>query len=87
MPRKKSVAKALRQSQKRYLINKNRKRKIKIVVKKFKDLVREKKIEEAKKTLSLVYKEIDKAAKRFWHKNKAARLKSRFARLLQKNIV
>ncbi|GIW65102.1 MAG: 30S ribosomal protein S20 [Candidatus Parcubacteria bacterium] len=86
MPRKKSVAKSLRQSKKRYLINKSRKHKIKLAIKTLKQYLKEKKVEEAKKSLSMVYKQIDKAAKRFWHKNKAARLKSRFAKLLSKNI-
>lgn len=87
MPRKETVARALRRSQRRYLINKSRKHKIKLVVKKFKRLLSGKKYDEAKQNLALVYKEIDKAAKKFWHKNKAARLKSRLTKLLVKNIV
>lgn len=87
MPRKKSALRALRKSKKRYLINKIRKHKIKLIVKKFKRFLVEKKYDEAKQSLALVYKEIDKAAKRFWHKNKAARLKSRLTRLLNKSVV
>jgi ribosomal protein S20 len=86
MPKKKSVAKALRKSKRRYLINKSRKHKLRLAIKTLKQFLKDKNIEEARKSLSTVYKQIDKAAKRFWHKNKAARLKSKFAKLLSKNI-
>lgn len=87
MPRTKSALRALRKNKRRRLLNKSRKHKIKLVVKKFKRLLDDKKYDEAKQNIALVYKEIDKAAKSFWHKNKASRLKSRLTRLLNKNII
>jgi ribosomal protein S20 len=86
MPKVKSAKKALRKSKRNWLINERRRRKIKAAVKNFLKTLKEGKKEEAKGALSLVYKEIDKAAKRFIHKNKAARLKSKYAELLKKTL-
>jgi len=80
---KKSAKKELRKSLKRRERNLLRKEKIKNTVKELKRLLEKNKIEEAKNQLSLVYKAIDKAAKRnVIHKNKAARLKSKYAKLI-----
>lgn len=85
MPRIKSAKKALRQNIKRRKVNVKRKTELKTVIKKYKKLIAEKKIEEAKKLLSEVYKKLDKSAKvNLIKKNKAGRLKSRLAKKLTK---
>jgi small subunit ribosomal protein S20 len=82
---KKSAQKELRKSLKRRERNLKRKEAIKKAVKEFKKLLEENKFEEAKRQLNLVYKALDKAAKtNVIHKNKAARLKSKYAKLLVK---
>ncbi len=54
-------------------------------VKTFRKFIAEKKNEEAKKHLPLVYKALDKAVKTgVIKKNKSSRLKSRLARLIRK---
>lgn len=83
--RKKSGLKELRKSLKRRERNLKRKENIKKEIKKFKKLLEEKKFDEAKNELSLLFKAIDKAAKtNVIHKNKAARLKSKYSLLLNK---
>lgn len=58
-----------------------RKKRLKSAVKKYRKLLAEKKIEEARAELSRVYQVIDKMAKvRFIKKMKANRMKSRLAR-------
>ncbi|MCD6528585.1 30S ribosomal protein S20 [bacterium] len=85
MPVSKSAKKALRQNIRRRAINLRRKRKMKELIKKFEKLILENKKEEAKKLLPLVYKAIDKAAKRkVIKKNTASRKKSRLAKLINK---
>ena len=86
MPKTKSAKKALRKSKRRWLINERRRRKIKITVNNFLKALKEKSKELAEKNLNLVYKEIDKASKTFLHKNKAARLKSKYAKLFNKTF-
>jgi len=76
----KSAKKALRQSERRRLRNLIYKNKIKKLLKKIRNLISEKKVEEAKKLLPQVYKILDKAAKvGVIKKNTAARKKSRIA--------
>lgn len=83
MPRTRGAKKALRQNIRRRLINLRRQAEMKTVVKNFKKLLAEKKIDEAKNYLPQVYKKLDKLAKvGFIKKNKAARLKSRLSRKL-----
>ncbi|HEY4520467.1 MAG TPA: 30S ribosomal protein S20 [Candidatus Paceibacterota bacterium] len=83
MPITKSAEKALRQSSRRRVRNLKRIRTYKDTFKKFKKLVAAKQSSEAVKMLPLVYKAVDKAAKTgVIKKNKAARLKSKTARLL-----
>jgi small subunit ribosomal protein S20 len=85
MPITKSAKKALRQNIKRRQRNLRRKSKIKELQKEFKNLLLEKKVEEAKKLLPSLYKAIDKAAKAGTiKKNTASRKKSRLAKSLQK---
>lgn len=81
----KSAKKALRQSLKRRVKNSNQKKGIKDLIKKVKNLVSQKKTEEAKKLLPKVYKILDKAAKTgLIKKNTAARKKSRITKLISR---
>jgi small subunit ribosomal protein S20 len=83
MPKTKSAKKALRQNIRRRARNLERKKKLRETLKKFKKLVAEKKIDEAKSYLPQVYKVLDKMAKvNFIKKGKADRLKSRLAKKL-----
>ena len=81
----KSAKKALRQSQKRRIINIKKKNKIKNLIKQVRCLALQKKTEEAKKLLPQLYKALDKAAKtELIKKNTAARKKSRITKLINK---
>ncbi len=83
MPLRRSGIKALRVNKKNHLRNLRVKTELKKTLKKFQALAAQKDSPEAKSTLQLVYKKIDKAAKRnLLHKNTAARLKSRFSKLV-----
>jgi small subunit ribosomal protein S20 len=81
---KRSLKKSLRRRQR----NIARKELLKKTEKQFQKLLTNANIEEAKKTLSILYKLLDKAAKtNLIKKNKAARDKSRLAKqLLQKQL-
>lgn len=82
----KSAKKALRQSQKRKTINVRKREKIKILIKEARNLVSQKKAEEAKKLLPQLYKLLDKAAKTgLIKKNAASRKKSRIAKAISKS--
>ena len=75
-----SVKKRERQNKKRRLHNLKYKKWIKSLMKKIKKSVD---IKEKKELLNRLYEALDKAAKRnIIHKNKAARLKSKYARLV-----
>lgn len=85
MPITKSAKKALRQNIKRRERNLIKKESYKKAIKEYKKLIANKKIDEAKQKLNLVYKLLDKTAKtNVIHKNKASRLKSRLSLLLKK---
>lgn len=85
MPNTKSAEKALRQNKRRRAENLAKTRALKNVLKDYRKLAAEKKIQEAAKQLSLVYKKLDKAAKaNLIKKNTAARLKSRLTKLLSR---
>ena len=85
MPITKSARKALKQNRKRRLRNLRYKTKVKSLIKEFKILISNKKIEEAKKLLPKIYKAIDKAAKvGVFKKNTASRKKSSIAKSSQK---
>ncbi|GBD34742.1 30S ribosomal protein S20 [bacterium HR35] len=86
MPVTKSAKRALKKALRNWYFNERRRREIKIAVKNFLKAVKEKKKEEAKKYLALVYKSIDKGAKRFIHKNKAARLKAKYAKIFNQTF-
>lgn len=85
MPITKSAKKALRQTKSRTQRNLVLKENLKKATKKIEELVSSKKIDEAKKSLSSLYKTIDKAAKRnIIKKNTANRKKSRLTSLINK---
>ncbi len=86
MPVIKSAKKALRASKNKKVFNDRRKKAMKEAVKNTKTLVKNKKAEEARVSLSVAYKAIDKAAKRgVIKKNTAARKKSRLSALIKKS--
>jgi len=83
MPQTKSAKKRLRQSLKKAARNRQIKNRVKNSIKKFLQLINQKNVEEAKKRLPEVIKLIDSAwAKGVFHKNKAAREKSKLMRKL-----
>ncbi len=84
MPVTKSAQKALKKSVSRRRKNIKYKEKIKGLRKEIKKLLVQKKTEEAKKILPLLYKALDKAAKEnIIEKNTASRIKSRTSRSLK----
>jgi len=85
MPIKKSAVKELRKTKKRTVLNHNKEQKIKDTVKKIRKAVIAKNLEEAKKLASEAVVLIDKATKRkIFHKNAAARKKSRIFKAIKK---
>lgn len=84
MPQRKAGVKALRTNHKRHLHNLDIKTDLKKTIKKFLSSVDKKDVSEAQSGLKIVYKKLDKAAKRnLIHANTASRRKSRFSRLLK----
>jgi len=83
MPITKSAKKALRQNKKRRLRNLKTTKKFKEAIRQYKKAIEAKNLEEAKRLLPLIYKNLDKAAKiNIIKRNKASRLKSRFSKKL-----
>jgi len=83
LPQRLTAIKSLRINQKRHNSNLQIKTDLRKTIKKFKALLDQKNLEEAKSVLKIVYKKIDKAVKRnILHRNTAARRKSLFSRLL-----
>lgn len=81
----KSAKKAARQSIKRRAINLVYKNNLKNLIKEVRSLVLAKKIEEAKNVLPMLYRALDKAAKKgVIKKNTASRKKSRLTKLVAK---
>lgn len=81
----KSAKKAWRQSLKRQAKNAGQKKRLRDALKSVRTLTSQKKIDEAKKLLPLVYKTLDKAAKvGLIKKNAASRIKSRITKGLAK---
>ena len=77
----KSAKKRIRSSERKRVFNLRRTREMKSQIKNFLKLIEGKKIEDAKKSLPLLYKAIDKAAKRgVIKKNNASRKKSRLTK-------
>ena len=86
MPIKKAGKKALRTSQRNHKINQKIKADLNSSIKKFNELIKDNKIEEAKKELNKCYKTLDKAAKKnVIKKNTASRKKSRLTKALNKS--
>jgi len=86
MPITKSAKKALRQSLRRRVRNLKIKTNIKNLLKEVRNLVSQKKVEEAKKLLPQVYKALDKSAKSGVIKLRTvARKKSRIAKLINRS--
>jgi small subunit ribosomal protein S20 len=86
MPIIKSADKALRQSRKRRGENVKQIRALKTVIKNYKKLLSDASVNQAKESLSGVYKSLDKAAKtNLIKKNKADRLKSRLGQRIAKS--
>lgn len=85
MPITTSAKKALRQAERRRTRNQERKTQVKTAIKVVEKFVASKQKNDAEAALKSAYQVIDKAAKNhIMHKNKASRLKSRLAKLLQK---
>ncbi len=82
MPQRRTAVKDLRKNRTRHMRNLDIKTDLKKTVKKFLSAVKDKK-SETQELLKVLYKKMDKAAKRnILHKKTAARRKSRFAKLL-----
>ncbi|KKP31039.1 MAG: 30S ribosomal protein S20 [Parcubacteria group bacterium GW2011_GWC2_32_10] len=82
----KSAKKAIRQNKRRKAHNVIYKNKLKETLKQTKNLVANKKIKEARESLSKVYQILDKTAKvGIIKKGEASRKKSRFAKLIERN--
>jgi small subunit ribosomal protein S20 len=85
MPRRRAAVKRIRVDRKRHLRNLKIKTEIKKVLKKLKNLISAKNIEEAKNTLKKVFSLLDKAAKKnIIHPKTASRKKSRLAQRVLK---
>ncbi len=85
MPIIKAAKKALRQNRKRRIKNAKKIKHLRILLKESRNLISQKKTDEAKSLLPKVYKALDKAAKKgLIKKNQASRKKSRITRAIYK---
>jgi small subunit ribosomal protein S20 len=85
MPITKSAKKAIRNSNKKRIFNVRRKKGIEDTVKDIKKLLKEKKVDEAKKLIPKAYQAIDKAAKgNTISKGTASRRKSRLVAMVKR---
>ena len=83
MPQRRSGIQELRLTHKKHSHNLDVKTELKKTIKNFTAAIEEKKLEEAKSLLSIVFKKIDKSMKRsIIRPNTAARRKSYYSRLL-----
>ena len=83
MPNIKSAVKRMRQNEKRRLRNRSRLSEMRTAVKKFRRLVENGELDEARAVLPSVYSVIDKTAQHgVIHRNTAARSKSRLSKQL-----
>ena len=86
MPNLSSAKKALRQNERKRVLNLRRTRTMRRVIKDFKKMIGQNEKENAQKLVANLYKAIDKTAKRgIIKKNTAARKKSRLMKLLAKS--
>lgn len=87
MPITSSAKKALRQNRTNRARNTKKRETYKKLVVRYRKLIAQKSMDEAKKALPLVFKALDKAAKtKVIEKNKASRLKSRLAKLVSASV-
>ncbi len=85
MPTIKSAKKRVKTTEKKTKINDRWKEKLKTEIKNYKNVIEKGDFEEAEKQYKTTVKVIDKCVnKNIHHKNKAARLKSRFTKMLNK---
>jgi small subunit ribosomal protein S20 len=84
MPITKSAKKNIRKSKRRKTENRKRKDNIKLLIKNIEELINDNKKEEAKKLIPVLYKALDKAAKKgTLKKNMVTRKKSRTTKKLE----
>ncbi len=87
MPNTKTAIKRTKTNLKRTERNKAVRTLIKSSIRRYQNVLASDNIEEAKKSLAIVFKNIDKAvAKRIVHKNNAARKKSQLSRMLNDKL-
>lgn len=85
MPIKQSAKKELRKAAKRYVLNRQREKTMKDLIKKAQKLATAAKIDEVKKLVPEIYQAIDKAQKRgVIKKNSASRKKAQVMKLVNK---
>lgn len=84
MPNIGSAIKRMRQNTLRRSINRSRRSRMRTMIKKFRQLVQEEKLDDARALLPAVFSIIDKTAQKGTiHSNTAARYKSRLAKSLE----
>ena len=85
MPRRRTSLKRNRQNQKKHLRNLKVKTQLKKTLKSLQELINTKNLEEAKKVISKVFSQLDKAAKKnIIHPKTASRKKSRLMKRINK---
>jgi len=85
MPNNRNAAKAMRQANKRRLRNRTARTSLRTVVRKVQEATTSSDIAAAEAAFKTAVKKLDQAAsKKFIHRNKAARLKSRLSALVKK---
>lgn len=83
MPNTKSAEKRVRQNERRRLVNRRNLSRLRTAIKKFRRLLLEKKVDEARQLLPHVYGVIDRTSQKgVIHANTAARYKSRLTKHL-----
>ena len=86
MPNVKSAEKRMRQNERRKNNNRRRRSEMRTEIKRFRQLVSDKKVDDARAVLKVVYAVIDRTAQHgVIHCNTAARYKSRLARHLNES--
>ena len=86
MPNVKSAVKRMRQNERRKNNNRRRRSEMRTEIKRFRQLVSDKKVDDARAVLKEVYAVIDRTAQHgVIHSNTAARYKSRLARHLNES--
>lgn len=87
MPNLRSAEKRMRQNTGRRMRNRQRRSQMRTEIKRFRKLVGEEKVEEAREALKTVYAIIDRTAQKgVFHSNTAARYKSRLTKHLNESV-